>query len=207
MTTTTKHLIPTLLLALTLTLVAEAQPGQGMIRRGRSMRSGQNQRGPGMQSMDRRGPGPGMGRTDAPGMMGIMPLLRRLDLTQEQHEAVRTILDGSKEATQAAHEAVQVVRQSLHQAVMDESDEAAIRAIATAMAKAVGDEAIKQVAVTKEIKSVLTEAQKNELITLISQGPEDRRRGPQGPPSGMGRGPGRGRMQGRRPAGPDPIRE
>lgn len=201
MTTPTKHLIPTLLLALTLTLVAEAQPGQGMNGRGRGMQAGQNQRGSGMQSMHRGGPGPGPRQGGAPGM-GIMHLLRQLDLTQEQHGVVRTIMDANKEVVQAAHEAVQTARQSLHKAIIDEADDAAIRAIATAMAQAVGDEAIQQVVVTKEIKNALTDDQKTALATLISQAPEDRQRGPQGPPQGMGRGPGRGRTQGRRPGGP-----
>ena len=159
-----------------------------------------------MRSMERGGPGPGPRQGGAPGM-GIMHLLRQLDLTQEQHEVVRAILDAKTEAAQATREAIQAARQSLHEAIMEEADDAVIRAIATTMAQAVGDEAIQQVAVTKEIKNVLTQAQKDQLVTLISQAPEDRQRGPQGPPSGMGRGPGRGRMQGRRSAGPDPVRE
>ena len=204
MTTTTKHLIPTLLLPLTVTLVVEAQPRQEMNGRGRGMQAGQNQQGPGMRSMNRGGHGPGPRQGGAPGM-GVMHLLRQLDLTQEQHEVVRAIMDAHKEAAQAAHEAVQMARQSLHEAIIEEADVAAISAIATAMAQAVGDEAIQQVAVTKEIKNVLTDDQKTALAALISQAPDNHQRRPQWPPQGMVRGPARGRGQGRRPAGPDPT--
>ncbi|MCP4454944.1 MAG: hypothetical protein GY809_26085 [Planctomycetes bacterium] len=197
MTTTTRHIIPTLLLALSLTLMADAQPGQarGPQRRGRQ--AGQHQQGPGMQTMNRPGQNPG----GAHGM-GILPLFRHLDLTQEQREVIRDILEANKEAVQAAHEAVQAARQSLHEAVMAGADDEAIRVIATTFAQAVGDQAIQQVAVTKEIKNVLTDDQKMALATLISQGREDRPKGPQGPPQGMGPGRGRGRRQGQGPAGP-----
>ena len=46
--TTAKHMIPTLLLVLTLALISEAQPGQGRYRGGRAMQPGPNQRGQGM---------------------------------------------------------------------------------------------------------------------------------------------------------------
>ncbi len=204
MKTTTSHIVSALLLALTVTLVAEAQPRQEMNGRGRGMQAGQNQQGPGMRSMNRGGHGPGPRQGGAPGM-GIMHLLRQLDLTREQHEVVRAIMDAHKEVAQATHEAVQMGRQSLHEAIIEEADVAAIRAIATAMAQAVGDEAIQQVAVTKEIKNVLTDDQKTALATLLSQVPDNHQRGPQGPPQGMGRGPARSRRPGRRPAGPDPT--
>ncbi len=196
MTTTRRYLVSTILLALIIAIAVQAQPGQRGNGRGRGFQAGQDERGPGMGSMHRAGRGPGGpgGSGDGPGM-GVMRLFRQLDLTEEQREVVRAIMDAGKEAAQAAHEAIQTARQSLHEAVIEEADDATIRAIAATMTQAVGDQAIKQVAVLKEIKNVLTDAQKNELATLISQGP------PQG--RGPGRGRGRGRMQGPRPGGPE----
>ncbi len=196
MTTTRRYLVSTILLALIIAIAVRAQPGQRGNGRGRGFQAGQDERGPGMGSMHRAGRGPGGpgGSGDGPGM-GVMRLFRQLDLTEEQREVVRAIMDAGKEAAQAAHEAIQTARQSLHEAVIEEADDATIRAIAATMTQAVGDQAIKQVAVLKEIKNVLTDAQKNELATLISQGP------PQG--RGPGRGRGRGRMQGPRPGGPE----
>jgi Spy/CpxP family protein refolding chaperone len=195
MKTTTKHLVPALLLALTLTLVAEAQPGQGKNRRGggQGMQAGQNQRGPQMDGMQRGGPRSGPN-------MGIMRYLRQLNLTTEQRESIRSLLETNKEAAQATHEAMQKARQSLHEAVMNGADEAAIRTIGGRFAQVVGDEAIQQVALNKKIKGVLTKDQQEKLTTLMKQAPEDFQRGPQGPRERMGRG--RGRMQGRRQAGP-----
>lgn len=191
MTTTAKHLIPTLLLVLTLGLIAEAQPGPGGFGRGRGMQQGPNRRGPQMGRMDREGPGPGPRQAGAPGMR-IAQLLRQLDLTQDQHEAIRKILDAHKDAAQASQQAVQKARQSLHEAVTQEADDVSIRAIATTLAQAVGDQAIEQVAVTKEIKGVLTAEQKEKLAALIKQAPEDRPGGPRGRQGRMGRGLGNG---------------
>ncbi len=196
--TTAKHMIPTLLLVLTLALISEAQPGQGRYRGGRAMQAGPNQRGQGMGMMAHQGPG--RGQAGGPGL-SMMHFLRQLKLTEEQHEVVRTIVDTPKEAAQATHEALHSARKSLHEAVIGEADEAALRAIAATLAQAVGDQAIQQVAVVKEIKNVLTEAQKATLKTLMEQLPEDRQRGPQGPPRGRGRGPGR---RGQRPGPQDP---
>jgi len=196
--TAKKHMISTLLIALTLALVVQAQPGQGRNRVARGMRPGQNQRGQGMGQMEHQGPG--RGQAGGPGL-NMMRFLRQLKLTEEQHEVVRSILDTHKEAAQAGHEEVQSARKSLHEAVIGEADEAALRAIAATLAEAVGDQAIQQVAVVKEIKNVLTEAQKATLKTLMEQPPEDRQRGPQGPPRGRGRGPGR-RGQGPGPQDP-----
>lgn len=200
MTMAKKHLILTVLLALTIAIAAEAQPGRRGNSSGRGAQFGQQQQGRGAGPMHRQDRGPGGPR------LGIFRFLRQLDLTEEQRDVIHDVLESNKAAAEATQEAVHAARQSLHEAVVQEADEEAIRAIAQAMAKAVGDHAIQQVAVTKEIKNVLTEAQKEALASLMSQGPETRQRGPQG--RGPRAGAGRGRqMQGQGPEGSGPVRQ
>jgi Spy/CpxP family protein refolding chaperone len=196
MKTPFKQHMTAVLIACTIVTLVYAQPGQG--RRGR----GQGPAGPpqdaprfGQQGPQRPGPGQGQG-------LPILRALRQLDLTQEQRDEVRTIVDVSQEDADAAMEAMQAARTTLHEAVINGSDEETVRAAATALGKAIGDEAVLRVGVMAQIKEVLTEEQRAELQTLMEQMPQGQRpRRGRGPnmqdDQGQGYGPGPNRRPGR----------
>ena len=119
-----------------------------------------------------QGRGPGMGLQPHNGQGGIlMPhVLRLLNLTDEQQEKIRTILEEKKEPMEAARTAVQNANQALHQAVMEEKEEAAIRAAAQTLGEAIGNQAVLRASIMTSIKAVLTEEQLKKLGDLKKQG-------------------------------------
>lgn len=150
--------------------VEDFKPGpEGFGRRGRS-------RGPSGRGGHRR---PGHG-------VPILRALPRLNLTEQQHEQVESILDESRENMQAAHENVREAMQTLHQAVGDEADVDTIRTAAAEIGQALGDEAVLKVSIAVSIKDLLTEEQLEELEELKAQAeqraeefrPRRSRRGP-----------------------------
>jgi Spy/CpxP family protein refolding chaperone len=148
----------------------------------------------------------------------MLRILRRLDLTEEQHEQVRTILEDNKESAQTAEKAVQDARKALHQTVIDQQGEEAIRNAAAEIGTAIGNQAVLKTQTIAAVKGVLTEEQKQKLETMKEKALELREnmqqfqdefgpgynRGPRG--RGMqGSGPGfRGPGKGRGGYGPPP---
>lgn len=139
--------------------------------------------------------------------MRLGRLLHRLELTQEQTEQVKLILESAKEDGEAAREAMAEARKALTEAVTKGADEAAVRTAATKVGDAIADQAIKQSATIASVRKVLTENQVSELDKLLAERKEHRKafgkdgqgrgrhhgmRGPRGAPGG------RNRRQGRR---------
>jgi Spy/CpxP family protein refolding chaperone len=121
------------------------------------------------------GHGPhGMAGMQGPGMCGMggglgLPL-HRLDLTDEQREAIRAIVDAEQPALHALREKIRESRQ----AFMDshsptEFDEAAIRAYAAEQAPLLADLEVAEARVRAKALAVLTPEQVTELKTLRSQ--------------------------------------
>jgi Spy/CpxP family protein refolding chaperone len=151
------------------------------------------------------GMGPMAGRHHGP---GIARALRRLDLTEEQKESVKNILESARETAAAGRETVADAREALHTAVAEGADETAIREAAENLGKAIGDQAVSRAAVVASIKEILTEEQIEQLQEMKDSKPrgglEGEEIGPRGFHRGnrhdmFGRGPGRpGRGPGRR---------
>jgi periplasmic protein CpxP/Spy len=183
---TLKTLGIVLLIACVGATVVSAQPRQG--RQFGPAQGPQGQRGPG-------GPG-GPGGPQGPAhQMGLHGLLRQLDLTTEQHEAIQAVHKNSQEATEAAREQVQQAMTALHETVMAEAGEEAVRNAAALVGTAIGKEAILRVKTQLAIKAVLTEAQRAELETLKAEVKN-------GSQAGAKRGPrefNQGQRSGRRP--------
>jgi Spy/CpxP family protein refolding chaperone len=139
---------------------------------------------------------------------GIARALRRLDLTEEQKESVKNILESARETAAPGREAIADAREALHNAVAEDADETVIRQAAIDLGEAIGDQAVSRAATVASIKEVLTEeqiAQLQEIKDSKSRGDlyrnEVRGRGlHRGNLHGMfGRGSGRpGRGPGRR---------
>ncbi len=155
--------------------VVSAQPRQG--RQPGPAQGPQGQRGPG-------GPG-GPGGPQGPAHpMGLHGLLRQLDLTTEQQEAIQVIHEDNRETVESAREAVHAAMTALHDAVMAEEGEEAVRNAAALVGAAIGEEAILRVQTQLTVKAVLTEAQLAELETLKaelkSEPQADTSKGPRG---------------------------
>ena len=121
--------------------------------------------GPQLGAMGPGGPGMlgrGRGRDGYP--MPLM-MLRRLDLTDEQVDAIKKIVEESKEKSEAAIKAVAEATKGLHETVT-EGDEAKIREAATNLGKAIGDQAVLKAATMASVKEVLTDEQLKELEEL-----------------------------------------
>jgi Spy/CpxP family protein refolding chaperone len=99
--------------------------------------------------------GPGM----HPGGPGPMLPLDALDLTSDQRQAVRDILDKNRDAAQAAAKAAGEATRALHEAIASDANETTIRIAATTMADAAASEGILQVKTSKAIKALLTSDQ------------------------------------------------
>ena len=126
-------------------------------------RGGRGQRGGYEFGPERPGrSGMGMGRHGGPGEMGMLRMLGRLELTDEQKESVKKITEAAKEKNKAADEAVGEARKALRESV-DKGDEDAIRKAATSLGKVIGDQAVLKVQTKASIKKVLTPEQLKEL--------------------------------------------
>jgi Spy/CpxP family protein refolding chaperone len=111
----------------------------------------------------RRGPrwqGSGSQR-QRPGMSAL--LTRRLDLTDEQTEKIRSISQESRTQAQEANRAVVEARKALSDCVEDGAEEEPIRAAARALAKAIEDQAVSRGRTLASIKGVLTDEQREQL--------------------------------------------
>lgn len=110
-----------------------------------------------------RGPrpdrGPKVGPADVP--LGAGPLVRameQLDLTPEQRQAAKTILQAHRQEVREAQKALLDARTALENAVAA-GDEAEVRDAANAFGSAVANAAVLRAKVWKEIKATLTPEQ------------------------------------------------
>ena len=170
MKTTAKITILLMMFVLVAGTIAFAQPGPG--ERGGWRRGPMNANASGMRGFGQGAPhrpggrfGPGLGQ--GPGQqMPVLGILRRLDLTEEQKEQVKTILKDNRETSREAQKAVRNTMKAVHQAVMDEAGEEAIRDAAAQAGRAIGDQAVLRAQVAIDVKSVLTEEQLQKLESI-----------------------------------------
>lgn len=124
---------------------------------------------PGRVPGTRLGPGDGrpgqcaMGHCGV-GQPGVLRLiLRTLDLTDEQRELIKAILEAAKPDMEAAREAVAEASATLNEAVVQGADEDTILAAASALGDAIGAQAVLRAQTIASIKAVLTEEQLAQL--------------------------------------------
>jgi Spy/CpxP family protein refolding chaperone len=132
-----------------------------------------------------RGPGQG-------GLL-LLGMLRQLDLTTDQQIAVKALMEKNRDAAQAAGKALGDAQKALHDAIIAEANEPAIRTAATAVATAMGNQAVLQVKTVTAIKALLTKDQLQKLADMQAKA-KDRPAMPDGPKDGprgdFGPGPG-----------------
>jgi Spy/CpxP family protein refolding chaperone len=102
-------------------------------------------------------------------------VLRALDLTPEQSDSIDPLMKARRDAAEAARPAVEAARRALADQVRDETfDEAAIRAKAAALASFDADRAVADAALLRDIRAVLTPAQREKLDRLLAEPPPPR---------------------------------
>ena len=118
------------------------------------------------------GPGPGGpgGRRGGPGgpdggALGPM-MLERLDLTTDQRDRVRQILDSHRDEQRAIGDRAMKAHEALQDAVSGTFDESAIRARAADVAAVDADIAVSQGRVYSEVYQILTADQQQKLKKL-----------------------------------------
>ena len=189
----------TLTIALILTAVllaplawAEPEDGprgdrDGWRRQGQGSRGGRDQGHPGMRQ------GPGGGGNFAQMLLGRMG--EKLDLTDEQKKAIKTIAEEAKTDIQEGREAVREAMKALHEAA-ENGTEAEIIAAGKAAGDALTEQALNRAGVAKKIKAELTEeqiAQLKEMKAKMKERMQQRRQQMQD-----GDGPHRDKGKGRR---------
>ncbi len=146
---------------------------------------------------------PGIG--GGPGVCGVpLRILRQLDLTDEQVEAIQKVLEANKEKAEATRKAIAEATKTLHEATA-KGDEAGIREAATNLGKAIGNGAVLRASTIASVKEVLTDEQREKLEELTAKlkeraeqmgdpniGPMFRPFGQRGGLRGQGMGLGRG---------------
>ena len=107
-----------------------------------------------------------------PGRIG--GVLRLLDLTDEQREAIRGAVQRHREGGRSLRQELGAARQALRDEVRSGgADEAAIRALAAAVAPLAADAAVRRAALHTEIRELLTDEQRTQLETLRANAREN----------------------------------
>lgn len=117
----------------------------------------------------RWGPGVGVGRgpMGPGGGFGLGFALGRLDVTSEQRQQIRTIMQSHRQEFQALAERRRAAQQALQAAMTaDPLDEAAIRSASAALAEVQADAAVLRAKVHREVFAVLTPEQQAKAKAL-----------------------------------------
>jgi len=167
----------TAILVALVVVVASSPALAGRGSRGRGGRPGPGF-GRNMPSEPRMGPQGGIMGFGGLGMPGIgvgpgvcpvpLRILRQLNLTDEQVEAINEVLKANQEKGEAARKAVSEAMKALHEAVI-KGDEAGIREAAANLGKALGDGAVLKASTMTSVKKVLTDEQRKELEELTAK--------------------------------------
>jgi Spy/CpxP family protein refolding chaperone len=177
--------------AILVVLVVVAVSSPALAGRGGRGRGGRLGPGPGwnMQGGPRMGPMYGVLGPAGPGMPGIggrlgvcpvpLRILRQLDLTDDQVEAIKEVLKANQEKGEAARKNIVEAMKAVHEAVV-KGDEAGIREAATNLGKVIGNGAVLKAAIMASVKKVLTDEQREELQELTAKLKERAENLPQG---------------------------
>lgn len=103
---------------------------------------------------------------------GVRRILRQLELTGEQREAIRGVVQQHRESGQALRQRAADARRALNEAVTSgAADETRIRALAGELAPLTADAAVRRASLYAGIRELLTDPQRAELDEM-----RDRRR-------------------------------
>ena len=111
------------------------------------------------------GPGGGPGGPGGPGMLGPM-MLERLDLSNDQRDRVKQILDSHRDEQQALGDRAMKAHEALQDAVTGTFDESAVRVRAADVAAVDADQAVAQARVYGEIFQILSVDQQQKMKTM-----------------------------------------
>jgi len=163
-----------------------AQPWGGGPGRGPRHAAGMGM-GYGRQAPGPMGPGGPGGGCPLCGSLGqgpgaVLGLAWWLDLTEDQTKQIRTIHEKAQADANTAAAAVVIARDALHKAVTTGATEEQIRAAATTLGTAIGNQAALQAKTLTSVKAVLTDEQRKELDKIQQKLAPPRHRG--GPMTG-----------------------
>ena len=117
----------------------------------------------------RRGPGP---------RDGMLPMLREINLSDEQKAQIKKIMDAEAASNQELHDKLKALHESEPEPFSTTFDEAAVRAAAEARAKIDVELQVSHARTMSQVSAVLTAEQKQQLISRRPQF----REGPPPPP-------------------------
>jgi Spy/CpxP family protein refolding chaperone len=100
----------------------------------------------------------------------ILKMKEELGLSDAQVKELEALKVEIQEKMKASMEAVKAKREALDEAVKSGVEESAIRAAATALGNALGDEAVLKVSINARIDKILTEEQKAKLKEKCAKG-------------------------------------
>jgi Spy/CpxP family protein refolding chaperone len=128
------------------------------------------------QTPGQRMGGPGRGGPGGPGFgPGFMPLLQQLDLTDQQREQVRALMEANRPP--AGPGQLRDAEVKLHTAILgDNPDPQAIDAAKAAINAAHAAELDHQIDLMTKVAQILTPDQRQQLLKLQSEGPRGRGR-------------------------------
>ncbi len=110
------------------------------------------------------------------GPRGIGRVLRQLDLTDDQREAVRGAAERHRESGRSLRQQLGAARQALRDEVRSgAADETAIRGLAAEVAPLAADAAVRRAALYAEIRGLLTDDQRARLEALQANARENDR--------------------------------
>lgn len=102
--------------------------------------------------------------------MGVLgPIMGRLDLTSDQRDRVRQILDSHREDQRQLADRAMKAHDALQDAITGSFDESAIRARANDVAAVDADQAVLQARIYHEVVQILTSEQQEKLKTLQAE--------------------------------------
>ena len=120
----------------------------------------------GTRGRERRGPR-GRGTGAGPELRRLLGAIsHRLDLTDEQAEKIRDIVEETRKGADIAREALAEARKTLHDAVASGAAEEQIRSSAEALGEALGSQAILRGKLLASVREVLTDEQHERLERL-----------------------------------------
>jgi Spy/CpxP family protein refolding chaperone len=117
------------------------------------------------------GPGGRFGRGGPGGPMGLAPMmLGRLNLTSDQQDRVKQIMDSHKQDQQAIGKRAMAARDALESAVTSPSfDETVIRQRAADLAAVDADQAVMRARIYAQVLQILTPDQQAKLKTMQTE--------------------------------------
>jgi len=110
---------------------------------------------------------PGIG--GGPGLCAVpLRILRQLDLTDEQVEAIQEVLEANKDKAEASRKAIAEATKALHEAAL-KGDEAGIQEAGKNLGEAMGKGAVLRASTMNSVKEVLTNEQREKVEELTAK--------------------------------------